>query len=81
MRKIVEVIGVGKRKQGLSKKGRKYDFTELSIAYEDENTVGRMAETIPFDTAIIGDRVITPGEVLDIVFHRANFKTYVDAIL
>lgn len=81
MRKIVEVIGVGQRKKGLSKKGNKYDFTEVSIAYETDGIVGRKAETVAIDAVTLGDRVVAPGEVLDIVMHQANFKTYVDAIL
>ena len=81
MRKIVEVIGVGKRKHGLSKMGRKYDFTEYAISYEADGFTGRKAETVAIDAATLGDRVIAPGEVIDLVFHQANFKTYVDAIL
>lgn len=81
MRKLVEVIGVGTRKKGLSKKGNKYDFTEISIAYEADGVVGRKAETVAVDAAVLADRVVAPGEVLDIVMHQANFKTYVDAIL
>lgn len=82
MRRIVEVIGVGQRKAGLAKKsGKKYDFTEVSIAYEDDGFFGKKAETIAIDAAVLCDRVIAPGEVLDIVMHQANFKTYVDAIL
>lgn len=81
MRKYVEVIGVGKRKNGVSKKGQKYDFTEVAIAYDADGFNGRKCETVAIDAATIGDRVIAPGEVLDLVFHQANFKTYVDAIL
>lgn len=82
MRKFVEVIGVGARKSGVSKKsGVKYDFTEVSIAYEEDNFQGRKCETIAIDTSLIGDHSVAPGEVLDLVFHRVNFKTYVDAIL
>ena len=81
MRRMVEVIGVGQHKNGLSKKGKKYDFTEFSIAYEENGVVGRKAETVAIDSDVIGDRVFAPGEVLDVVMHQANFKTYVDAIL
>lgn len=81
MRKIVEVIGVGNRKHGLSKKGNKYDFTEFAISYENEGFVGRKAETVAIDAVTLGDRVIAPGDCLDLVFHLVNFKTYVDAIL
>ena len=81
MRKEVQVMGVGSRKTGLSKKGQKYDFTEVSISYPDEKFKGFKAETVNFDAAIVGERVIAPGDILDVVMHQANFKTYIDAIL
>ena len=82
MRKEVQVIGVGQRKAGLGKKsGKKYDFTEFAIAYDADGFTGQKCETVKIDADIIGGRVIAPGEVLDLVMHQANFKTYVDAIL
>lgn len=82
MRTYVEVMGVGKRKAGVAKKtGTKYDFTEISVAYEVPDFTGRKCETIAFSADVIGERNIAPGEVLDVVMHQANFKTYVDAIL
>ena len=81
MRKEVQVIGIGPRKAGVSKKGVKYDFTEVSIAYSSDNFDGMKAETVAIDAAIIGNRGVVAGDVLDIVMHQANFKTYVDAIL
>lgn len=82
MRTYVEVMGVGKRKAGIAKKsGSKYDFTEVSIAYEADGVTGRKCETVAIDVAVMGDRTLAPGEVLDVVMHQANFKTYVDAIL
>lgn len=82
MRTYVEVLGVGQRKCGVAKRtGNKYDFTEISVAYEATGFQGRKCETIAFDADVIGDHKIAPGEVLDVVMHQANFKTYVDAIL
>ena len=82
MRKVAQVIGVGQRKQGLAKKtAKKYDFTEISVAYEADGFVGMKCETLAFDAAVIGDRLIAPGDALDLVFHQANFKTYVDCIV
>lgn len=82
MRKLVTVVGVGTRKSGLSKKtGAKYDFTEIAIAYPADGFTGEKCETVAFDSALIADRVIAPGDILDLVFHQANFKTYIDAIL
>ena len=82
MRGYVEVLGVGQRKCGVAKRtGNKYDFTELSIAFEAPGFQGRKCETVAFDAGVIGERNIAPGEVLEVVMHQANFKTYVDAIL
>lgn len=82
MRKICTVYGVGERKRGVGKKsGKKYDFTEYSIGYPADGFAGEKCETVAIDAEIIGDRVIAPGDTLDLVIHQANFKTYVDAIL
>ena len=82
MRTYVEVLGVGQRKCGVAKRsGNKYDFTEVSVAYDAPGFQGRKCETIVFDAAVVGDRHIAPGEVLDVVMHQSNFKTYVDAVL
>lgn len=82
MRKYVEVMGVGQRRAGVAKKsGTKYDFTEISIAYDADGFAGRKCETVAFDATVIDGRTITPGDVLDVVMHQANFKTYVDAIV
>ena len=81
MRKEVQIVGIGPRKAGVSKKGVKYDFTEVAIAYPADNFDGMKAETVAVDVAIIGNHTLAAGEVLDIVIHQANFKTYVDAIL
>lgn len=82
MRVIASVYGVGERKKGIGKKsGKKYDFTEVSIGYPVEGYTGERCETVAIDANIIGDRVISPGDTIDLVMHQANFKTYVDAIL
>ena len=82
MRGYVEVLGVGQRKSGIAKRtGNRYDFTEISIAYDAPGFQGRKCETVALDAAVVGVRNIAPGEVLEVVMHQANFKTYVDAIL
>lgn len=82
MRKNVTVIGMGQRKAGVAKKtGKKYDFTEVAIGYEVDGFSGMKCETIAFDTDMIAEKNVAVGDVLDLVFHQANFKTYVDAIL
>lgn len=81
MRKEVQVMGIGSRKAGVSKKGAKYDFTEVSIAYPADGFTGMKCETVAIDAQVIGDKKFVAGDVLDLVMHQANFKTYVDAIL
>lgn len=82
MRKLVTVVGVGSRKAGISKKsGTKYDFTEVAISYPADGFTGEKCETVAFDSALLEGRNIAPGEILDLVFHQANFKTYIDAIV
>lgn len=82
MKKICSVYGIGERKRGVGKKsGKKYDFTEVSIGYETEGVTGIKCETVAIDGDIIGDRIIAPGDTIELVMHQANFKTYVDAIL
>ncbi len=82
MRQNVTVYGVGERKKGVGKRtGKAYDFTEVSIGYVSPEFNGYKCETVAIDAAVIGDRSIVPGDVLDVVFHSANYKTYVDAIL
>ena len=82
MRIFANVIGVGQRKKGISKKsGKAYDMQEISISYDHHMFSGQKCETIAVDGNIIGDRVIAVGDSLDMVIHQANFKTYVDAIL
>ena len=82
MRKTVQIIGVGQRKSGNAKKtGKPYDFQEISIGYESSGYSGLRCETIGIDSNLIGDRQLVPGDVVDIVCHQFNFKTYIDAIL
>lgn len=35
MRKIINIVGVGERRQGTGKTGKPYDFTPISFTYED----------------------------------------------
>lgn len=82
MRKLVQVLGVGQRKTGVSKRTRQpYDFMEVSFGFPDSGFDGLRCETVTVDTALLGDRVLATGETVDAVYHQSNFKTYIDAIL
>ena len=38
MRKTVQIMGIGQRKSGVSKRnGKPYDFTEISIGYDSSD--------------------------------------------
>lgn len=82
MRHTVQILGVGQRKSGNAKKtGKPYDFQEISIGYDSPGFSGMRCETIAIDSGLIGERQFVAGEVVDIVSHQFNFKTYIDAIL
>lgn len=82
MRKQVQILGVGSRKTGVSKrKGNAYDFLEVAIGYDCPGFSGLKCEVVGIDTDMLGGRPVAPGDTLDLIFHQANFKTYVDAVL
>ena len=82
MRNLVQVLGVGQRKSGISKRTRQpYDFTEVSFGFPDPGFDGLRCETVSVDSVLLGDRSLAAGETVDAVYHQYNFKTYIDAIL
>lgn len=82
MRKQVQVLGVGSRMSGVSKKsGKPFDFTEVAISYECQGFTGCKCETVAIESDMLNGRSVAPGDTLDLIFHQANFKTYVDAVL
>jgi len=81
MRKTIQVVGIGSRKVGVAKKsGEKYDFTEVSIVFEDKKFSGQKAETIPFDQDLLVEHPIAVGEVFDAEIYSMNFKTRIACI-
>lgn len=81
MRTTIEVIGVGQRKAGISKKTqRAYDMTEYSIKYDHQMFSGAKAETIAIPAETIGNRKIAVGDILDVEMFQMNFKTYIGCI-
>ena len=82
MRATVQIMGVGPRKTGISKRTQKpYDFTEISIGYEFGDFIGQRCETVAVDASVLNGASLAPGEVIDIVCHEYNFKLVIDAIL
>lgn len=83
MRAKVKIVGMGKRLSGTSKKtNNPYDFIPLSFIYQDKFTEGYKAETVNVDGEYVDDHGgIKVGDEVEFVFHVANNRTYVDAIL
>ena len=51
---IFEIVGIGKRKSGVSRKNNKpYDFTPVSLLYEVPGVTGRVAITLNLQSADI----------------------------
>ena len=84
MKTIITIVGVGERRYGVSKKsGKSYDFTPVAFTYEDPffSPTGVKAETVNVDQSALGDYKPTEGDVVTVVMHNANYRTYIDAIL
>ena len=77
MRKYVEVVGVGEKRE--SKKGWKY--VPLSFTFEDSHIRGVKAATVNVGIDVLGDDVPVVGDTLEFVMHESNFQLYVDAVL
>ena len=82
MRKIINIVGLGDRKQGISKTGRPYDFTPISFTFEDPFTHGlKAANTLLRQDCCPEGYVPCVGEAVE-VFLRGD-KTgawYIDGV-
>lgn len=84
-RNTIQIVGLGDRMRGTSKKTNKpYDFQSVSFLYPDKFTVGMKAATAavngPEIDAIPGGLII--GNEYDAVYHTGpNGSIYIDAIL
>lgn len=81
MRATVEIVGIGQRKAGTSKKGVAYDMIPLCIAWEDRNFKGRACANVMCDGHEYDRSGVQVGEIRDVVMHEANFRLQLDAIL
>lgn len=83
MRKTIKIVGVGDRRQGVSKTGKQYDFTPISFCYEQPWVRGYAAATCNVNQDCMGDYVPAVNDEKDVVFHQ-DFKSgsiFIDAIL
>lgn len=75
MRKVCEIIGVGKRKQGISKAGNPYDFTPISLSFEDGARwdKGRRVCEVNANTEELykaAPNGLNPGGCIEVVMHE-----------
>ena len=82
MRTKAKVVGIGERKAGTSKKGRKYDFTPFHLIYPDKNTEGWAVACTNVDQSIL-DAIPMPkvNDEIEISCHFYNGSMTVDGIL
>ena len=83
MRKVIKIVGVGDRRQGVSAKGREYDFTPVSFTYDMPWTKGLRAATCNISQDSMPDYTPAIGDEVEVVM-REDYRTgavYVDAIL
>lgn len=83
MRKVIKIVGVGERRQGVSSKGRDYDFTPVSFTYDMPNVKGSKAATCIVSQNAMLDYIPSVGDEVEVVM-REDYRTgavYVDAIL
>lgn len=82
MRAKAKVVGIGERKSGVSKKGKKYDFTPFHLIYEDKDTEGFAAASPLVDQSIL-DAIPMPkvNDEIEIFCHFYNGNMCVDGIL
>lgn len=84
MRATIQIVGMGDRMTGTSKKtGKAYDIQNVSFLYPDKFTIGMKAATTVMDGAEVealgGLRI---GQEYDAVFHTGpNGAVYIDAII
>lgn len=82
MKQTVKILAIGQRKQGVSKKyGTPFDKIEISIQYPGKfGFVGDVGEIVAIDAAVVGNRQLNVGDVLEVEMWTQNFRTCVGAI-
>lgn len=81
MRATVEIVGIGKRRTGTSKKGNAYDFVPLYFTCPAKDTEGVCAVTVNCDGDEYVRSGVTVGDVREFIMHESNYRLVLDAIL
>lgn len=80
MRKTVKIHGVLHRSGTSAKTGKAYDFTEVHFAYPDEYITGEKCANSVVDQTLL-PYPLAVGDNVDMVFHFANGRCFIDAVL
>lgn len=80
MRKQVNIRGVAHRSGTSAKTGKPYAFTEVHFTYEDDYITGEKCANATVDQSAIPYPLVV-GDNVDMVFHFANGRCFIDAVL
>lgn len=80
MRKHATIFGVVRCTGTSTKTNKPYDFTEIHFAYDDSNIIGQKCGCASIDTSAL-PYPVHPGDCVDMVFHYANGRCFIDAVL
>lgn len=83
MRKTIKIVGVGDRRQGVSKTGKPYDFTPVHFVYQKHWIKGYCAASSNVSQDCMGDYAPAVNDEKDVVMHE-DFRSgavFIDAIL
>lgn len=82
MRKQITLVGIGERRQGVSKATNKpYDFTPVSFTFEDGLFRGVRAVTVNVVPDVFPPELMEVGGHYDAVLHNSNYQIYLDAVI
>lgn len=81
MRATVEIVGIGKRRAGTSKRGNAYDMIPLSFTYPARDTEGVCAVTVMCDGYEYDRSGVKVGDVREVIMHEQNYRLTLDAIM
>lgn len=77
----VKIIGIGKRRQGVSKNGREYDFTPVAFAYEEPGFEGHVCATCNVGQSVLNTaEPVKVGQEREFYTYFANYRMNVNGI-
>lgn len=79
MKAKVKILGIGNRKEGVSKKGNPYDFLPVAIGFPAEGYNGLYVETVNMDMSVYPkEQPLQVGQERTVYLHHQNFRIVID---